>query len=282
MYTLSRSQPLLGTFVEVDISSNSAKDDLASLSTVAFGEISRIQSLMSFHDENSELSNINKNAAQSPMQISSAMATVLAFALELSELTNGAYDISVASKLMANGGLPKIYDDGSLPGSWRDIKLNGNSVYFERDLKIDLGGIAKGFAVDSAFNSIMQHAPNLAQFSINAGGDLRMHRWENKTIRLRAPDPRKRKKDLIAEMQNTALATSAPGYTNCNSLIVDRQSGQKVKGADSVSVFAPTCMAADALTKVAFLSDDSAPILRRFGATCIKHPQSGHQVDDAA
>ena len=282
MKTLCRNQPLLGTFVEVDISAKTTDYDLVALSNMAFEEIRRIQTLMSFHEESSELSHINRNAFGRTMPISKEMTEVLAFALDLSTLTRGSYDITVVPELMAQGGLPEIYDKDTLTGDWHDIILEDGTVTFSKDLKIDLGGIAKGFAVDRAFEIVTRHAPNVARLVINAGGDLRILDWENETVQIRSPNARTRRNDISIVMQDTALATSAPTYTPKGSLIIDRKRPAPDRSIESVSVFAPTCMIADALTKVVFLWENPLPVLQRFGASSFKLLQDGQKLDLAA
>lgn len=280
MNRLCRNQPLLGTFVEIDISADVPDQDLIAFSNLAFAEIRRIQGLMSFHEGTSELSAINGNAHKAAMELSPDMAFVIDFALQLSRATTGAYDIAIGHELMHRGGLPALFPH-SEAGTYLDIQFDGATLSFRRRLALDLGGIAKGYAVDKAFETVLAAAPNLQQLTINAGGDMRIYNWQEQTAQIRLPS--KRKRDFVpVPMRASALATSAPLFAGKGSLIVHRQSRQLEQSGDSVTVFAPTCMVADALTKVVFLSDDAAAIVRRFGAEALRLSDKGRQMEAAA
>ena len=103
-----RCKPLLGTYVEVSVLSEKNNNDTFSLThrTVYFLDIQRIENLMSFHDLDSELSYINREAYKHSCSISKDMEEVLVAALHLSKVTNGIYDISIAPTLVRNGILP--------------------------------------------------------------------------------------------------------------------------------------------------------------------------------
>lgn len=267
MNSVTRNQPLLGTFVEIHLSGELTRGELIALSTITFDEIRRIHNLMSFHDKNSELSHINHMAAKETVEISPDMASVLTFAHELSSLTDGVYDITIAPELMMMGGLPRMFKKISSTGKWRDIQLDGNVVSFSKELVIDLGGIAKGYAVDCAFNLLMNETSKLDQMVINAGGDMRMLNWVGEVIEIRHPNTNHRASNISTVMQASALATSAPNYRGTGSLIVDPNTGQALKSNDSVSVFASSCMVADALTKAIFLSPNPQLILDHYNAS---------------
>ena len=150
MSSLVRCQPHLGTYVEISVSGDVSEDELISASNSAFLKIKLVQSLMSFHDEESELTRINRYASREPVPISSETKFVLEQALRLSEKTDGLFDITVAPKLVASNALPDHNFELSPTGTWRDIIIEDNEVRFTRPVLLDLGGIAKGYAVDQA------------------------------------------------------------------------------------------------------------------------------------
>ena len=271
MKTLQRCKPLLGTFVEVSVTAEASHQDLVEVSNLAFHEVERIHHLMSFHEPESELSRINQTALNQPCEIFEDTMMVLKTALEMSARTNGIFDISVANTLVNYGVLPRDGSYGTVKriGSWRDIELDHdrNEIRFHAPLAIDLGGIAKGFAVDKAMAAISD--TGLSQVSINAGGDMRFLHWERERVDVRIPDPKARNKFVEISMQAPALATSAPGFEGKQGLIIDAIKGKKITRRSSASVFAPTCMLADALTKVAFLDPNYKATLSAFGASVI-------------
>jgi len=251
MSSLVRCQPHLGTYVEISVSGDVSEDELISASNSAFLKIKLVQSLMSFHDEESELTRINRYASREPVPISSETKFVLEQALRLSEKTDGLFDITVAPKLVASNALPDHNFELSPTGTWRDIIIEDNEVRFTRPVLLDLGGIAKGYAVDQAINAV----DDSINITVNAGGDLRMRPWRGNQVEVR--HPRSPHSEFIQiRMKNCALATSAAYYSENGVLIIAKDPSRSVSPDKniSVSVFAKDCLLADALTKVAYLN----------------------------
>ena len=253
MSSLARCQPNLGTYVEISVSGDVCEDELISASNAAFLKIDLIQSLMSFHDEESELTRVNRYAAREPVPISLETKFVLEQALWLSEKTDGLFDITVAPKLVASKALPNHNFDLSPTGTWRDIILIDNEVRFTKPLLIDLGGIAKGYAVDQAINAV----DDSINITVNAGGDLRMRPWRGNQVEVRHPRS-PHSESIQIQMKNRAVATSATYYSENGVLIVSKEPSASINPNEniSVSVFAKDCILADALTKVAYLDPD--------------------------
>ena len=251
MSSLARCQPNLGTYVEISVSGDVSEDELISASNAAFLKIDLIQSLMSFHDEESELTRINRYAAREPVPISLETKFVLEQALWLSEKTDGLFDITVAPKLVASKALPNHNFDLSPTGTWRDIVIIDNEVRFTKPLLLDLGGIAKGYAVDQAINAV----DDSINITVNAGGDLRMRPWRGNQVEVRHPRS-PHSESIQIQMKNRAVATSATYYSENGAVIVSKEPSASINPNEniSVSVFAKDCLLADALTKVAYLN----------------------------
>lgn len=254
---------MLGTCVDVSIEGPQPLSELIDLTVFAYAEIKRVQDLMSFHDDKSELSRVNKLAVHSQQTISADLATVLEHAMLLSHLTAGDYDVTIAPELIKYGHLPASYDVYHQLGSWKDVILLNNTIEFQQDTKIDLGGIAKGYAVDVAFDAVMAKQPELTQLVINAGGDLRMLQWQQQRVKLRSPQPGQ---FVEVTMQQAALATSHPHLHGRLSTIVHKSRSLSFPEDHSVSVFASRCMVADSLTKVAFVCPFADAVFRHFNA----------------
>ncbi len=126
---------------------------------------------------------------------------------------------------------------------------------------IDLGGIAKGFAVDRAVAALRRAGATSGM--VNAGGDLRVFGDEPQVVHVRHPlQPGKIAGQLF--LRERAIATSASYFFPS---LYDGRSGAPVPADVSVTVAATDCMTADALTKIALvLRADCAPLLDRFGA----------------
>ena len=275
---IKRCKPLLGTYVEVSVlSENNNNNTLIDLSECVFSEIQRIENLMSFHDLDSELSYINREAYNYPCSISKDMEEVLLAALNLSKVTNGIYDISIAPSLVRNGILPDQSIDVDDRANWQDISIANGKISFKRKLLIDLGGIAKGYAVDRALCLVEDQVKNI---TVNAGGDLRIKEWSGESVGIKASDTKGSNSLIFVPMHQAALATSSNYYMDVNkSAIIDPFTKKELKDKKSISVFASSCMLADALTKVAFLDITLIPIFKPLGVKVISINESGNVQD---
>jgi FAD:protein FMN transferase len=275
--SIRRCQPLLGTFVEVSLEGPRAQAELISLGNEVFAEFRRLDGLLSFHREDSELSQINLLAARAPHAISDDLREVLREALWLGALSNGAFDVTIAPALIARGALPDRGLSAAAEADWRDIELCGNSVRFARPLVIDLGGIAKGYAVDRAIALI----PADVRACINAGGDLRMSHWRQGHCAVRVPGSPLRA-TLSLPMRNAAVASSIGCPGEHLGMIIDPRERRPVGDSRSYSVFAASAMRADALTKIACLLPSCAEIMRCAGAEAIAIDAGGnvHELCD--
>lgn len=233
----------------------------------ALQAVGQVERLMSFHQPDSALSQLNRLASAGPVSVHPWLRWALRHALRVAAASGGLFDPCVAHHLVALGHLP---DPGLPPacwGTWRDLEvLEDGRVRFARPLLIDLGGIAKGLAVDLAVHALLRAGCSLAL--VNAGGDLRRHGAGTETVHRRTA----RGFEPLAMLGNGAVATSAAqgqrpaGLAQPLGRIIDPHSGRAWLGA-SVSVAAPSCVMADALTKVAALAGpSSAQLLARFGA----------------
>ncbi|MCB1590740.1 MAG: FAD:protein FMN transferase, partial [Xanthomonadales bacterium] len=238
---------MMGTLVWVELTGARPSDELQAIATQVLQRMQQIDRAMSFHRPDSELSRLNRAPTGRNVELSDDLTRVLSEALWLSEVTDGQFDVSVGARLVEQGRLPCHEEAaGSFDGSWRDIELSGRKIQLHRPLQLDLGGIAKGYAVDAG----MALVPADVSACINAGGDLRMHPWQDRAVQLRLPDDNAPGGATIQmNMQAAALATSigAPGPQL--GAVLDPHSGQWCTCSDSISVFAATAMRADALTK---------------------------------
>ena len=145
--------------------------------------------------------------------------------------------------------------------NWRDLRLENGRVSFAKKMLIDLGGIAKGYAVDQAMSVLSDDIDAV----INAGGDIRMNRWRDKTVSIRYAASG-HEQMVEAPMRAAAIASSAGYYLNGKSAIIAPGQKQAPDSPCVYSVFASNCMLADALTKIAFLSGGRHDLILASGA----------------
>ncbi|BBP02990.1 FAD:protein FMN transferase [Sulfuriferula plumbiphila] len=263
MSVVERMRPLLGTFVtiRVEATADITQAHVESAVECAFRAISRVNRLMSFHRRSSDIGRLNRARPGACLRVHSWTYQVLREAQRLWHWSGGAFDCNVGVPLMRSGLLPKA-TGGYVCRRHRPcaaaIHLRHNrTVRLNTRVALDLGGIAKGFAVDKAVEALLSHGVKCGL--VNAGGDLRVFGSDSQPVWVRRPEDPTRVQ-MIGALTNGAVATSASYYTGTSrpgeataSAIVDTTCGRRVSMTSSVSVIAQTCMLADALTKIAIL-----------------------------
>ena len=270
---LRQARPLLGTIVELVADGLGEKAARAAMAD-AFATVAEVQRRMSYHDPASTLSRINREAARGAVDVDEWTFAVLSAAAEMHRVSGGVFDVTVAPPLEALGFLPAT---GALPSvaGFEDVELRPDrTVRFHRPgLRIDLGGIAKGFAVDQAVAGLQRSG--VPRGLVNAGGDLRVFGDEPFPVAIRHHENPRATLTTVA-LSNAALATSAhyfadrlvPGSTA--GPIIDPQTGAQARRIRSASVRADSAMLADALTKVVMLAGEAVlPVLTHFRADAI-------------
>lgn len=251
---IERAKPLLGTTVHIRVGGLDQPRAHAAIDA-GFAAVCAVQAAMSFHDPQSEVSRLNRMAHLGAVAVSPHTYAVLARAAAIADKSNGAFDITTAPALVARGHLPRPQGapEPDPYASGHDIiLLPGHYVRFARPLWIDLGGIAKGYAVDSAIDALRRFQPR--QAVVNAGGDLRVFGPACERIGLDREDG----DPAVVELADGALASSAA-----------RRNGPHIGCSEPgfVSVAAPSCADADALTKVVLaLGRQAAACLSAFAA----------------
>jgi thiamine biosynthesis lipoprotein len=265
---IRRAQPWLGTLVDITVEGTSSQDVV----TAAFAGIARLHRLMSFHDVASDISRINRAAPGEVVDVDAATWHVLRLAREVTDLSGGAFDIACAPYLVDRRMLPA--PEGDRPSARASAGVFAlEDGYRVRKLApgwIDVGGIAKGYAVDAAVASL--EAAGVPGGCVNAGGDLRAFGTMRVPVAVRAPAAPGRAARHIM-LCGEALATSASYFSRREqasgpvSALLDARDGRPLVAASSASVRAARCAVADALTKVVLATGDCAhPALAAFGA----------------
>ncbi len=237
---ISRARPLLGTLVCIRADAAGAVVD------DAFAAIARVHALMSVQDEESELARINREAHVKAVRVHPWTFEVLALAQRFARATAGAFDATL----------------GHRGATYRDVLLGpGRRVALRRPARLDLGGIAKGFAVDRAVSVLRRHGATRG--CVNAGGDLRLFGNAPQPVEVRLPSA----PEQCVRIESTrygAYATSA-GYYQAE--VLDPRTQRRLCADSSVTVTAASCAVADALTKAVAALGPVPGVLARFGAS---------------
>lgn len=270
---MTRCKPLLGTFVEI----STAEEDALPAFEHAFSAIQKVHDLMGFHDPKSELSRINYQAHIQAVEIHPWTAQVLKVAKEIHSRSDGLFNCGIGHRLVAAGLLPRhITLSNHDLGGIEDIHfLAPDLIESMRPVCLDLGGIAKGFAVDMAVRVLLSEG--ISSGSVNAGGDLRVFGEYSLPIQVRNPDLPAAVIE-IGTLKDGAIATSGIYFSRRDQMqshIIHpfAQSPSEVHAeiSGSFSILAKECVYADALTKVLALSNDEHhPCFSHFGAQALR------------
>lgn len=239
---------------------------------VSIAEIQRIEQLISSWKDDSQTSEINRKAGLEAVQVDEELFALIERSKKISELTQGAFDISFAS-------MGKIYsfdgEEHALPSkavlekaiakiNWKQIELDREerSVFLkEKGMRIGFGGIGKGYAANRA-KLIMGTMEGVVGGLINASGDLIAFGETNKEggWPIQVADPKDKTKSLgWLEIENMSVVTSGDyeKYFKCNDVryahIINPKTGLPSTGIKSVTVICPDAEIGDALATSIFI-----------------------------
>ena len=267
---LRRCRPLLGTFVEVAATGV----DLSAIDA-AFAAVARVHAAMSFHDEASDLALIRNAPVGTMVTVATDTITVLRLAINLHHRSQGLFEVAIGSQLVADGLLPPPagYAAAILTGTSADIEIiDDQRLICHRPLLIDLGGIAKGHAVDCAVQVLT--AAGAEQAIVNAGGDLYVIGATPQRIYLRGTNGQA---DAAIDIADAALASSGPLAVAAPGAGPPHYGRNRLRLAagNPVTVIAETCIIADAMTKIALAEPElAAAMLAELGGAIIARPDA--------
>ena len=282
-----RLQPLLGTYVAIELQGQAEERLLNQYITEGFKAIAQIEQLMSFHRSDSDLTRLNRAKPNVWMGVISPFTVeVLKFSNELFQISQGVFDIRCGSSLVDLGILPaferrKVHS--RINKNVFPLEIKGRRVKKTGPWILDLGGIAKGYAVDRAVARIKRLALKFRFCGVvNAGGDLCV--WGNAVV----PMAVRIQGDASFWMRpfkisRTAAATSSvrTRFSSLKDVLssehVQMPQGKPLKEIKTVTVFANQCLWADALTKVVLLgsTDVAARCLSSYKARALVFGSDG-------
>jgi thiamine biosynthesis lipoprotein len=276
---IRRCRPLLGTFVEIVTFGTNAVN-LERGIAAAFASVEKVHRLMSYHDAQSDVSRMNRQAFPKSVIVHPWTWQVLEAGQQFARESEGVFDIAIARLLASRGYLPRCKYRADNAATWRDIFLRKNCrVFFRRPLIVDLGGIAKGFAVDRAVEALKRNGVGAG--IVNAGGDLRTFGENSQPIHVRHPAAPTRVAGVVW-LRERAMATSGiylerrKHRRNHLGPLLDGRTGRSGLELISVSVAAAECIIADALTKIVFsLREKADGLLARYHADALLLERDG-------
>lgn len=249
---IQRVRPVLGTLVAIEVTANSEHLGLTAIDS-AFQAIERVGTLMHPTTGGGDVARVCATPLGTSVAIDEWTYAVLALAQALHISTDRVFDPCAPDR----------------PGRMSDLDLSTrNAVTCRANVAIDLGGIAKGFAVDRAIDALSAHGCTAGL--VNAGGDVRVFGKTPSVITVRSAD------DAVVdiEISNAALAVSGPRTAASPSehrgyyLYTKGRSTGTAIGGHFVAVTAAEAVIADALTKCVMLGsrEIADEALARYGA----------------
>jgi FAD:protein FMN transferase len=259
---------IMGTRIIVELwTEDRAKGEEAIDAVLA--EMRHIDESMSTYKPTSEVSQVNAHAADGPMPISKELFDLLVTAKEYSRITDGAFDITYAS-------VGYMYDfrkhvrpdqsaiDKALPAvNYRHVILdekNHTVAYSQKGVRIDLGGIAKGYSVDCGIEVLQKRG--FTRAFISAGGDSRIigDRF-GKPWMVGIRNPRGAPGSVITRIPLTDAAMSTSGdyerFFEEDGVrfhhIIDPHTGHSASKVLSATIIGPRAIRTDGLSKTAFV-----------------------------
>ena len=259
---------IMGTRITVELWSED-RDKAESAIDALLDEMRHIDESMSTYKPTSELSQVNAHAADGPMHISKELFDLLVTANQYSELTEGAFDITYAS-------VGYMYDfrkhirpseaeiGKALPAiNYRHVLLDPKTQtvrFTQKGVRIDLGGIAKGYSVDCGIDVLKAHGVTRAY--VSAGGDSRIigDRFGKPWV-VGIRDPRKGEGEVITRIPLVDAAISTSGdyerFFDEDGVryhhIIDPHTGHSASKVRSATIIGPLAVRTDGLSKTAFV-----------------------------
>jgi thiamine biosynthesis lipoprotein len=265
---MQRDETVMGTAIHVELWSDDEATGTAAIDAV-MAEMHRIDRAMSPHKPDSELSRINRDAAERAVDLSAEMTQLLLRAEDFAQLTEGTFDITYAAVGALYDYRARVAPSEAALARARalvghrhlHVDRQRRTVRFARaGMRIDLGGFAKGHAIDNA--AALLRARGIAHAYVSAGGDSRVigdRRGRPWTIGIRDP----RRTDAMAAvlpLYDVSISTSgdyeryfdAADGVRCHHLI-DPSTGRSPQGVHSVTVLAEDGLTSEALSKAVFV-----------------------------
>jgi FAD:protein FMN transferase len=286
----------MGSYFEVRVPASTPGG--VDLACRALDQVDCLEAQLTVYRDDSEVSRLNARAHHGPIQVEAGLFKLLEQAVVLSQQTDGAYDVTSGALSEAWGfvkGPKRVPDEATLADAqartgWRHLRLDAEqrTVAFDRaGVRINLGSIGKGYAIDRAVDVIrshwwptsgLVHGGRSSLFALGSPPGQLGGRWE---IALRNPFQPEFPLGVF-RLRNRALGTSGSSFQQfviagqVYGHIIDPRSGQPAHGPASVTVLAPTAAQADALSTAFYLLGHEAA-----SAYILQHPEIGAVIVDS-
>ncbi|MFH0977861.1 MAG: FAD:protein FMN transferase [Candidatus Woesearchaeota archaeon] len=264
-YKATQSQNMMGTTVTITLVDTNANKARAAIIT-AFDRMKKIETTMSIYDNKSEITKLNRKKKLT--DASEDLLTVIEESLKYSKMSDGAFDITVQPILDL---FTKTYTELNRPPTEKEIETQRNRIDY-RQVQVEnktitignmtiitLGGIAKGYAIDKAIESLQERG--ISRALVDAGGNLRAigKKTAEEPWIVALQNPRNNSDYItMIKLEDESVATSGDyvRYFDKNKTahhIINPKTGTSATDLISATVITKKAMEADALSTTVFV-----------------------------
>ena len=295
--TLQKTESIMGTEVTVTVVAKSEAEGSAALDA-AMAEVRRLDGMMSLYKDDSEITKVNLAAGKQPVSVSPEMIEVAEAAARISELTNGAFDVTIGpfsvlwQMRLNEGRVPTDEEIANITPrvNYRNIMIDKKaSTLFLKNphMIMDFGGVAKGYAADKAAAVIKRLGIDNGIVAI--AGDIRVlgRRPDGSPWRIGVQHPREHDKTLtVLDLSDKSISTSGD-YERFRMVkkkryhhILDPRTGKPSSGMISVTVVGDSGALVDPLTTALFImgTEKGMKLVKELGCEAIFEDDQGRIV----
>ncbi len=286
--TVQKTETIMGTQVSVTVVAKTGKEGEAAIDA-AMAEVGRFDRMMSLYKDGSEITRVNMAAGKNPVKVSPEMIEVVEAARRISELTDGAFDVTVGPLVvlwqmrLKEDKVPTETEIESIKSrvGYRNIIVDkkASTLFLKKPgMIIDFGGCAKGYVADKVAELLKRRGIDNALVAL--AGDIRVmgHRQDGSSWRIGVQHPRDPDKTLaVLELSDQYISTSGD-YERYKIVhqrryhhILDPRTGKPSKGMESVTLVGGRGAIGDPLTTALFIlgPEKGMPLVKKLGYEAI-------------
>ncbi len=295
--TVQKTETIMGTQVSITVVARTEAEGEAAIDA-AMAEVKRFDRMMSLYKDDSEITRVNMAAGKAPVKVSPEMIEMVEDARRVSELTDGAFDVTVGPFVvlwqmrLKEGNVPTDEETERIKPrvGYRNIIVDkkASTLFLKKpDMIMDFGGCAKGYAADKVAELLKRRGIENAIVAL--AGDIRVmgHRPDGSSWRIGVQHPRDPDKTLtVLELSDKYLSTSGD-YERFQIVhkkryhhILDPHTGKPSEGVESVTIVGDRGAVIDPLTTALFIlgPEKGMKIVKKLGYEAIFVDDKGRVV----
>ncbi|WP_321419361.1 FAD:protein FMN transferase [uncultured Methanomethylovorans sp.] len=265
--TYNESRTIMDTIVTIQVVDTNSTHAIAAIAN-AFEKVEYVDSSMDYYDNTSELGRLNKDSEL--LNASNNLTYVINKSIYYQHITDGAFDITILPLLdlwknkFSAGGTHQPPTQEELNETLRfvnasNITIRGNDIFLQKGMQITLGGIAKGYALDVAVESLRNDGIDSGFVDAGGNGLYIGHKPDGTSWKVGLQNPNMTEQVItVVQISDMAIATSGNYERYFSeeakvSHIADPRTGYPSQNLISATVIAPVGIDSDALSTSVFV-----------------------------